>query len=409
MRYLLLLFGLCVCQPLVAADAPKPRGGSKLIVVNDDGFSQFHSGRYRTKQDLRQEMLSYRDTQVAVMEWCVISGSRSNYPSQVTEMIGTGMTDFPRRGDKLASETLHQMAKDGVNSLQVVADACHESGIACYASLRMNGDYSPDMWEGSFSRYANSTFWWNHPEFRQRDATGKMLTNFSFAFPEVREFKLAILREVVLQDVDGINLDFQRHPEFFGFEEPMARAFKDKYGIDPASVPATDPRWVPPRYGFMTSFVRDVRKLLDQAGTLKGRHLGLSVRIDWRKYALWGCDIETWLKEGMLDYLVVGQYGLGGYEFDIAPFVKLARGHGCAVLFGEEATLKGHDRTAEEDRLMAAGKLKPQPSTLLSREQYVARAARWYAAGADGVHLFNESRRAIMNGPGSVNPDSTHP
>ena len=228
------------------------------------------------------------------------------------------------------------------------------------------------MWGGSFSRYSNSTFWWNHPEFRQLDANGKMLTKFSFAFPEVREFKLAILREVVLQEIDGINLDFQRHPEFFGFEEPMARAFKEMYGVESASVPATDPRWIPLRYGFMTSFVRDVRKLLDDAGRLKGRHLGLSVRIDWRKYPLWGCDIETWLKEGMLDYLVVGQYGLGGYEFDIRPFVKLASGRGCAVLFGEEATLEGHDRTAEEDRLIAEGKLKSQPSTLLSREQYLA-------------------------------------
>jgi hypothetical protein len=189
----------------------------------------------------------------------------------------------------------------------------------------------------------------------------------------------------------------------------MAKAFKDAYGIEAASFPATDPRWIPLRYGFMTSFVQDVRKLLDHAGRLKGRHLGLSVRIDWLKYSLWGCDIETWLKEGMLDYLVVGQYGLGGYEFDIRPFVKLANGHGCAVLFGEEATLKGHDLTAEEDRLIAAGRLKPQSSTLLSREQYMARAARWYDAGADRLHLFNESRRSIMSGLGSLNPNSTSP
>jgi hypothetical protein len=354
-------------------------------------------------------MLSYRDTQVAVVEWSVIAGSRSNYPSKVTEMIGSGMTDFPRRGDKLASETLHQLAKDGVNSLKVVADACHESGIACYASLRMNGDYSADMWGGTFPRYSNSTFWWDHPEFRQRDAKGKRLTNSSFAFPEVRAFKLAILREVLQQEIDGINLDFQRHPEFFGFEEPMAKAFQDRYGIEAATVSANDPRWTPIRDAIMTSFVRDVRKLLDDAGKIKGRHLGLSVRIDWRKYPLWGCDIETWLKERMLDYLVVGQYGLGGYEFDIAPFVKMARGSGCAVLFGEEATLKGHDRTAEEDRLMAAGKFKPEPSSLMSREQYEARAARWYAAGADGLHLFNESRKDLMNGLGSVKPTRSHP
>ncbi len=385
-----------------AAEAPKPRRGEKIIVVNDDGFSAFHSGHYRTVEDLRRQMLAYRDTQVAVLEWCVIAGSRSNYPSQETELIGAGMTEFPRRGDKLASETLQRLAGEGVNTLQVVAGACHEAGIGCYASLRMNGDYPVTMWGGSFPRYANSTFWWNHPEFRLRDAKGVTQTKFSFAFPEVREFKLSILREVAREDIDGINLDFQRHPDFFGFEEPMAKAFKSRYGIEASTVSATDPRWAPLRAEPMTAFVRAVRGILDEAGRHRGRHLGLSVRIDWKKYANWGCDIETWLKEGLLDYLVVGQYGKGGYEFDLARFVRMARGSGCAVLFGEEAIVDGHDRTAEEDRLIAAGKMKPPPSTLLTREQYESRAVRWYAAGADGLHLFNETRRELLMGLGDV-------
>jgi hypothetical protein len=77
---------------------------------------------------------------------------------------------------------------------------------------------------------------------------------------------------------------------------------------------------------------------------------GLSARIDHREYAVLGCDIATWLKAGLLDYLVVGQRTLGGYEFDLAPFVQLARGAGtgCAVLFGEEGIVSGHDLTAAE-------------------------------------------------------------
>ena len=408
-------FRLLPCLALVfawgaalhAAEPPKPRHGSKLIVVNDDGFSAFHSGRYKSAEDLRQAMLAYRDTQVAVMEWCMIAGSRANYPSKVTELIGEGMTEFPRRGDKLASETLHRLAQEGVNTLQVVAEACHVAGLACYASLRMNGDYPEEMWGGSFPHFANSTFWWQHPEFRVVDAKGKTGHRFSFAFPEVREFKLELLREAVQQDIDGLNLDFQRHPVFFGCEVPMAQAFEAKYHVAANTVPDTDPRWTPLRYELMTGFVREVRQMLDDAGRRKGRHLGLSVRIDWKKYSQWGCDVETWLKEGMLDYLVVGQYGLGGYEFDLAPFVQMAKGSGCAVLFGEEATVKGHDRTAEEDRLIAEGKLQPVASTLLTREQYETRAAKAYAAGADGLHLFNEIRPAMFNGLGTVNPAGT--
>ena len=79
---------LATLTALPAAEPPKPRQGGKLIVVNDDGFSQFHSGRYRTAADLRQRMLELRDTQVGVMEWCIVAGSRVNYPSKLHELIG---------------------------------------------------------------------------------------------------------------------------------------------------------------------------------------------------------------------------------------------------------------------------------------------------------------------------------
>jgi len=149
--------------------------------------------------------------------------------------------------------------------------------------------------------------------------------------------------------------------------------------------------------------------LLDEEGQRKHRHLGLSARVDWKDHAILGCDIETWLKEGLIDYLVVGQHSLGGYEFDIAPFVSMAKGSGCAVLFGEEAVLSGHDLTAKEDKLIAAGKMKEETRNILSLEQYQARAARWYAAGADGMHLFNEGRKEVVKVLGSVKPAEAKP
>jgi hypothetical protein len=126
---------------LNAAVPPKPHNGSQLIVVNDDGFSAFHSGRYKTAEDLRKAMLDYKDTQVAVMEWCMIAGSRANYPSKVTELIGDGMTEFPRRGDKLAHETLKRMADAGEHTLKIVADACHEAGT----HLRLDPSSAPGL------------------------------------------------------------------------------------------------------------------------------------------------------------------------------------------------------------------------------------------------------------------------
>jgi hypothetical protein len=241
-------------------------------------------------------------------------------------------------------------------------------------------------------RMMNSTFWWSHPGFRVRGPKGEDRTKLSYAYPEVRAFRLGVLREVAAHAIDGVNLDFQRHPEFFGHEEPMARAFAARYHTDPAKVPAADPRWFPLRAEVMTGFVREVRALLDEAGVRRGRRIGLSVRLDWKAHRGWGCDLEAWLREGLLDYVVIGQRSLGGYEFDLRPFVAMARGTGCAVLFGEEATLSGHDLTAKEDKLIAEGKMQPPQRATMTPAQYAERAARWYAAGADGVHLFNESR-----------------
>jgi len=108
-RPLLAALLLTQLTALPAAEPPEPRNGSKLIIVNEDGFSAFHGVRYTSADDLRKAMLALKATQVTVMEWCVIAGSRANYPSKVTELIGDGMTEFPRRGDKLAHETLKRI------------------------------------------------------------------------------------------------------------------------------------------------------------------------------------------------------------------------------------------------------------------------------------------------------------
>ncbi len=392
--------------PLPAAEAPSPRRGTKLVVVNDDGFSAFYTGRYQNAADLRRQVATYADTSVAVFEWCVTSGSRVNFPSRTSELIGAGLTAFGRRGDQLAVETLHRLAAEGTDTLDVVARACRANGLLCYASLRMNGDYAASAADDSLSRQFNSDFWRAHPEFRVRGPKGEDRTKLSYAYPEVRAFKLAVLREAAARPIDGIALDFLRHPPFFGFEEPMVRAFQAKHGVDPRPLPPTDARWGPIRAEAMTTFLREARAILDVAGAKHGRRLGLSARIDHREYALLGCDLATWLREGLLDYLVVAQRTLGGYEFDLAPFVKLARdaGTGCAVLFGEEGITSGHDRTAAEDKLIAAGKMAPPERASLTLEQYRRRAARWYAAGADGIHLFNESDPAVMRALGTVPP-----
>jgi len=398
----LLMVGMLAMNGSAAPQPPKPRNAAKALVVNNDGFSVFFRGDCKTPDDIRKLIHAYSDTQVAVLEWCFLAGSRANYRSKVTELIGDGVVEFPRRGDKQAHQTLRKIAESGVDLTQIVANACHEAGILCYASMRMNGDYSGRSAGKTLPRMMNSRFWWEHPQYRVRGPKGQDQTKLSFAFPEVRDFKLGLLREVVQCDLDGVNLDFLRHPPFFGYEEPLIKAFKEKFGEDARDLKAGDKRWQQFRCAVMGDFLRSVRGLLDDAARRKGRRLGLSARVDWREYRAWGCDIEQWLKEGLLDYLVVAQHSLGGYEFDLAPFVKMAKDSGCAIYFGEEAVTSGHDLTAEEDKSIAEGKMKQPMRNRLSLDQYRVRAAKWYAAGADGIHLFNEGDLFVFRVLGNV-------
>ena len=116
MKYCLIaVFLVCstMANAIAAPAAPKSRNAPKAIVINDDGFSAFYGGAYKTPDDVRKHILRFRDTQVAVLEWCFLSGSRVNYPSKVTELIGDGVTEFPRRGNSVTPSPISSVTFEG--------------------------------------------------------------------------------------------------------------------------------------------------------------------------------------------------------------------------------------------------------------------------------------------------------
>jgi len=59
-------------------------------------------------------------------------------------------------------ETLQRLVDEGVDTLEVVAWTFREMGIPCYASYRMNGDYSSAGQGETLAHTLNSNFWWQH-------------------------------------------------------------------------------------------------------------------------------------------------------------------------------------------------------------------------------------------------------
>jgi hypothetical protein len=173
---------------------------------------------------------------------------------------------------------------------------------------------------------------------------------------EGRAKALAILCDVATRyDLDGIELDFYRHPVFF---KPQM-----------SGEPVTDEQ-----RAILTEFMRQVRELLDGVALERGRPLLLATRVpdsEGFRQAI-GIDLRTWLAEGLVDVLVGGGYYLFepweqlvtlGHAHDVPVYSCLS---GSRIGYGEGHGIRG---------------------AVLSRWRGEAAAA--WKAGADGLYLFN--------------------
>ena len=114
----------------------------------------------------------------------------------------------------------------------------------------------------------------------------------------------------------------------------------------------------------MTDLIRSVKAILDRTGKQRGRKLYFHVRVIPRIEACHqrGLDVETWVKEGLVDAITPG-CGYMTVSLDPAPWLDLVRGKSVYIY-----PSINHWRTTEETR---------------------AWAALMYQRGAHGVNLFN--------------------
>jgi hypothetical protein len=148
------------------------------------------------------------------------------------------------------------------------------------------------------------------PELRMLARDGTPMEKASYAFPEVRDYMLSLIREVAETfNIDGVNLGFVRGPQWVGYEAIVVEDFQRKHGKDPRHLDPNDPVVQRHRAGYITTFVRDARRLVDDLGRKQGKTIELSA---WpgcygtlECQLFYGLDVETWLREGLLDSIIV--------------------------------------------------------------------------------------------------------
>ncbi|MGC9320039.1 MAG: hypothetical protein ACP5KN_18550 [Armatimonadota bacterium] len=192
-----------------------------------------------------------------------------------------------------------------------------------------------------------------HPEYRIPGPT----THLDFKYQEVRDFKLAVLREVAEKGVDAVMVDFTVYPPHF--EDP-----------DPA---------------IGTQFIRDVRAMLDEVGEQQNREIELIVELPHRNALELGLDWRTWMREGLVDIIVPTRLRSGRkFDLRIDEFVQLGRETGTRV-WGFILHFLGYvttDLTPEDERQGVRRYTKPK-----TQGMFFAQALMYHRAGVDGIEV----------------------
>ena len=199
-------------------------------------------------------------------------------------------------GKGVSQELLDTYGRD---NLQIQVDYAHENNLEVFWSLRMNDthdshpqDYrshycgqAPFKTENPHYLLGEADDWYKYP-----DGPRHWWSSLDFTYPEVREHLFSLIEEVCRgYDVDGIELDFLRHPRFFP--------------------PTTDGNPVDPDHlEMMTDLVRQIRKMADEVEQERGRPLLLAARTPFAltEARFVGLDVEQWLAEDLIDLLIAG-------------------------------------------------------------------------------------------------------
>jgi len=302
------------------------------IIVNDDGEIPIPGPDRTLEQFLVPKFNDVLGTQVDAFFLCLGSTDRHVAPAAAR-----------------VQDTMNQWADDGTvpehldTQIRTVIGACRKAGVDVFLAVRMNDIH--DAWAPKLS-YPLKV---RRPDLligKQRvlDAGTLMSAHwsgFDWSKADVRKhFHDFILWCCERYDFDGVELDWFRHPLLFKLGE-------ERQNIEN-----------------MNQFVRDVHTGLDRIAAERGKPYHLTVRpMDTPELSLrTGLDVQQWLKEGLLDMLMIGG-GYMPYGARLKEFIDLAHRYGVPAY--------------------------PSQNHFKEPEMMRTVASNFFALGADGFYLFN--------------------
>ncbi|MBP1656927.1 MAG: hypothetical protein H6Q31_1528 [Bacteroidetes bacterium] len=335
--------------------SPAPAGDISIrpltlgpLLYNNDGSNIIMSSDTLTPKKAFERIDPLAGTGVSTFIHNVNPGQNPGYPSAIESMFhwdnppAAGKDGWNLYGIRM-SNNLERLVRDSLDPVGIVMERVRLRGMNAFLSFRMNELHDVDK-PGS---PLLGEFWKAHPEWRVGGYEGWGKEALNYAVPEVREYFFSLLKEVVGRyDIEGFELDFMRFPYYFPLNPDSMTVFA----------------------GILTDFVKRVRHMTDSVAAERGHPILLGARVP---SSLEGCahlaaDPARWCRDGLIDFLTVAPFL--STEMDIPVGEIKAVCGSVPVYAGLEFTIGNRQMTRGEKR---------------------AAAALLYAAGADGIYLFN--------------------
>lgn len=365
---------------------------NKTVIYNNDGYSAGFIYQDWEPEKLLEQIDVYANTDVKQLDFAALVTGVVSYPSKYADWLGDKKIyhddwEWTEVGIGYASENFRKLEESGTPLYPTLVKRGKELGISVWGSLRMSGYYGIRESGSSYGHEFNGRLWKEHPEYIMKSKGGSDMTVLSLAYKAVREQRLGVLTELAEMGCDGVNLDFCRYPEVIGYDQPLIDGFRKKYGRDPRSLPDDDRQWFAYQSGVVTQLLRDLRERLAPIGKERGKPVQISVRLPAEDYKKYGFDPETWIKEGLVDLLIVSGHPLET-PFDVRPWRKMVEGSKVSLYANIEHFIYvgGINELTEKEKEQGLQETVP---TEYTQEDYIRRTAMLYDEGADGVYIFN--------------------
>ena len=341
---------ILLATALAAADESKP------IFFNQDA-TEFFVGTFGPNEPatLDRYVASFRGTGVTDLV-INVNAQKTNYRSRVWDADwegydpaqGPGQPFFAglrpgQEADQKWFRNSYAFHALGVDYPAYMLKASWRNGIRAWLSIRMNDAHFHDQPEHPY----HSRFWRAHPEWR--------LPNGSLDYSQsaVRDHYLALVKEVCERlDLDGLELDFLRHGFYFPRQHTV-EAIRQ-----------------------MTEFMRQVRRLVQQAAHRRKRPIPLMVRVPTRPWTSRqrGLDAVAWARERLVDVVVLAPWWASTQsDVPLETWRGLLSGTGVRVMGSVEDGI-------------TSGSL---PRRTITVEEARGIALSFLDRGADGTYLFN--------------------